>query len=263
MKVAIQMITIATTVSWVLLIVFAVTVVYSMKDIRINWGEPESTVTANEKLLLEFPIEIVNDGYYSLQNFNISTQIYDSQGSAMARGTTFLSSIGTGQNLNTTHQIMANLTDILQKHQDLMFNDRELQRTTIISMKTAELISFQTASNSTFSWGAPLYNLTIGPPRFTMEVGINNTNYYRATLPVSFENHALFNLSGTAQVNIFNYKDDLVASEETLFNVAKQSSYKSEIQLDIQTLNFTSKGHAEISFSGPFFSYGPLVIPYG
>lgn len=263
MKVAIQMITIATTVSWVLLIVFAVTVVYSMKDIRIDWGEPEATVMADGKLLLEFPIGIVNDGYYSLQDFNISTQMYDSQGAVMAQGTTFVPSIGTGDNLNTTHQIIANLTDILQKHQDLIFNDTELQTMTNVSMKTAELIWFQASSNSTFSWGAPLFNLTIAPPKIMTETGANNTAYYRTVLSVSFENHALFNLSGTAQVNIFNNKNDLITTEEASFNVAQQSSYQSEIQLDIQAVNFTSNGHVEISFWTPFFNYGPLVIPYG
>jgi hypothetical protein len=235
-----------------------------MKDVRIDWGKPESTVTSDGKLILEFPIGIVNGGYYSLQDFNISEEIYDSQGTAIAKGTTLVSSIGTNDNLNTTHQITANLTDTLQNHQDLIFNDRELQTMTIVSVKTAELISFQISSNSTFSWGAPLYNLTIAPPRFMTQMGINNTNYYRVILPISFENHALFNLSGTGKVSIFDNRDTLMTTEVTsLFNVTQQSSYKGEIQLDIQAVNFTSNGHFEISFSTPLFNYGPIVIPYG
>jgi hypothetical protein len=122
------MITVATSFLWVLLIIFSVSAIYSMKDIRLDIGKPQTTITLDNELLVNFPIGIVNNGYYNLGDFNISTEIQDTQNSMMARESTFISLIKRGETVNTTHQMRINITDMLQTHQNLIFNDTELQR---------------------------------------------------------------------------------------------------------------------------------------
>ncbi len=117
MKVPIRMISVATSFLWVLLIIFSVSAIYSMKDIRLDVGKPQTTITTDNELLLNFPIGIVNNGYYDLDDFNISTEMRDVQKSMMAQGFTFIPVIRRGETFNTTHQMGINLTDMLQNHQ--------------------------------------------------------------------------------------------------------------------------------------------------
>jgi len=149
MKVPIRMITVATSFFWIILIIFSVSAIYSMKDIRLDLGRPQITITPDNELVLSFPIGIVNNGYYNLDDLNISTEIQDVQNSTMAQGFTFIPVIEKAETLNTTHQMKINLTDTLQTHQYLIFNDTELQVPATVTMKAAELISLQVSSNLT------------------------------------------------------------------------------------------------------------------
>ena len=257
------MITVATSFLWVLLISFSVSAIYSLKDIRLDIGEPQATVTSDNELLVNFPIGIVNNGYYNLGDFNISTEIQDTQNSMMGRGFTFISLIKTGETVNTTLQTRTNITDVLQTHRNLIFNDTELQVNKTVSTKAAELISLQVSSNSTMPWGAPLYNLTIGTPRFTMQITPNSAIYYRVAIPVSFENHAFFDLNGTVQLSMYDNGNIPTGTVKTVLEAPQQSSYRAELELDIPVAGTTRNGHFEVLFSTPFFNLGPLVIPYG
>lgn len=257
------MITVATSFLWVLLIIFSVSAIYSLKDIRLDINKPQTTITSDNELLVNFPIGIVNNGYYNLGDFNISTEIQDTQNSMMARGFTFIPLIKTGETLNTTHQMRTNITGMLQTYQNLIINDTELQVNTTVSIKAAELISLQVSSNSTMHWGAPLYNLTIAPPKFTMQITPDSTNYYRVAIPVTFENHAFFDLNGTAELSMYNNRNIQIGTGKIVLEAPQQSSYRAELELDVPVVGITSDGHFEVLVSTPFFNYGPLVIPYG
>ena len=263
MKVPIRMITVATSFLWVLLIIFSVSAIYSMKDIRLDIGKPQTTITLDNELLVNFPIGIVNNGYYNLGDFNISTEIQDTQNSMMAREFTFISLIKTGETVNTTHQMRINITDMLQTHQNLIFNDTELQVNATVSIKAAELISLKVSSNSTMPWGAPLYNLTIATPKFTMQITPNSTNYYIVAIPVTFENHAFFDLNGTVQLSMYNNRNISTGTGIIVLEAPQQSSYQADLELDVPVAGTTRNGHFEVLISTPFFNYGPLVIPYG
>lgn len=263
MKVPIRMISVATSFLWVLLIIFSVSAIYSMKDIRLDLGKPETTITPANELLYNFPIGIVNNGYYDLDDFNISTEILDVQKSVMAQGFTFIPVIRKGEAFNTTHQMRINLTDMLQTHQDLIFNDTELQVNATVSMKAAELIPLQVSANLTMPWGAPLYNLTFGTPEFTVQIDPNSTNYYRVAIPITFDNHAFFDLTGTVQLNMYNNRNIPTGTGKIVLKALQHSSYQADIELDVPVAGTTKNGHLEVLFSISFFNYGPLVIPYG
>jgi hypothetical protein len=257
------MITVATSLLWVVLIIFSVSAIYSLKDIRLDIGRPQTTLAPQNELLVDFPIGIVNNGYYNLNDFNISMEIHDEQKTVMAQGFTFIPVIKKDETLNTTNRMRINLTDILQAHQNLIFNDTELQINDTVSMKTAGLISLKVSSNLTIPWGAPLYNLTFEKPRFTVQVAPNFTNYVRVTIPITFENHAFFDLAGTIHISIYDNKNIVTSTGSIFLNAPQQSSYHADLELDVPVTGTASNGYFEIFFSTPFFSYGPLVIPYG
>jgi len=263
MKVPIRMISVATSFFWVLLIVFSISVIYSMKDIRIGLGKPETTITPDNELLLNFPIGIVNNGYYSLSDFNISTEINDMRKSMMDPGFTFIPVIRRDETLNSTHQMRINLTDMLLTHQNLIFNDTELQVNATVRMKAAELISLQVSSNLTMPWGAPLYNVTFAEPRFTVQISPNSTGYYGVAIPITFENHAPFDLNGTVVLVMYNNKNIPTGTGRIALKAPQQSSYHTDLELNVPVADATRNGNFEVFFSTSFFNYGPLVIPYG
>jgi hypothetical protein len=263
MKVPIRMITVATSFFWIILIIFSVSAIYSMKDIRLYLGRPQITTTPDNELVLGFPIGIVNNGYYNLDDFNVSTEIQDVQNSTMAQGFTFIPVIERGQTVNNTLQMSINVTDMLQTRQNLIFNDTELQVNATVRMKAAELISLQVSSNITVPWGAPLYNLTFGTPKFTVQIAPNSTKYYRVDIPTTFENHASFDLNGTAQLNIYSNRNTLTGTGKIVIKAPQQSTYQADLELDVPVADTTTNGRFEVFFAALFFNCGPLVIPYG
>lgn len=263
MKVPIRMISVATSFFWVILIIFSVSAIYSIENIRLDLGKPQTTITPDNELLLSFPIGIVNNGYYNLDDFNISTEIQDMQNSTMAQNFTFIPVIETGKTLNTTHQISINLTNILQTRQNLIVNDTELQVDATVNMKAAELISLQVSSNLTMPWGAPLYNLTFATPKFTVQVDPNSTKYCRVDILTTFENHASFDLNGTVQLNMYDNRSILTGTAKIVLIAPQQSSYQADLRFDVPMADASTNGRFEVFFATSLFRYGPLVIPYG
>jgi len=263
MKIPIHMITVAASFIWVLLIIFSASAIYSLKDIHLDIGKPQTTIAPQNELLVEFPIGIVNNGYYNLNELNISIEIHDPQKTVLAQGYTFIPVIKKDETLNTTDRMTMNLADILQAHQNLILNDTELQINRTVNVKTAGLISLQVSSNLTMAWGAPLYNLTFEKPKFTIQVTPDSTNYVRVTIPTTFENHAFFDLTGTIRVSMYDNRNVVTSTESIVFNEPQQSSYHADLALDVPATGIASNGYFEILFSTPFFSYGPLVIQYG
>ena len=257
------MLTVATSFFWIVLIIFSITAIYSMKNMSLDIGNPQITITPDNEMVLTFPMEIVNNGYYNINDFNVSTEIQDMQNSTLAKGSTLIPIIEKGETLNTTHQMTINLTDTLQTYSYLVFNDTELRIPVTITMETAELISLQVSSNLTIPWGAPLYNLTFGTPEFTAQTGPNSTRFYGVSIPTAFENHAPFDLDGTIRLVIYNDRDILIWTTEIVLNARQQSIYQADLNLEVPATDVPANGRFEAFFETPFLNYGPLVIPYG
>jgi len=90
------MISIATTFFWIFLIVFLVSAVYSFKDVRFDFGEPQIGLTSDNKILFSLPITIDNKGYYNIGSFNVTTEILDRKGFMITRASTFIPVIEKG-----------------------------------------------------------------------------------------------------------------------------------------------------------------------
>jgi hypothetical protein len=243
--------------------IFSISAIYSMQNISFQLGSPQATTMQDNELVFTFPIRIVNNGLYDLNDLNISTEIQDAQNSIIAQGFTFLPVVDRAEALNMTHQIEVNLTDTLQTHQYLAFEDADLNVNTTVSMRTAELISLQVSSNITVPWGAPLYNLTFGTPMCSVQIDNNSMRFYRVTVPMAFENHASFDLNGTIQLDLLGNGSIPTVASKTFFDVPQQSAYQADLSLDVPASDFSANWRFEASFETSFVNYGPVVIPYG
>lgn len=259
MKIPIRMIGIATTVLWIFLIAFFVSAVYSVKDVRFNLGEPQMDMTSNNEILFSLPVTIDNKGYYNIGSFNVTTEIADEEGFTITRGSTFIPVIEKGREITTTHNMMIDVNDLLQNSQDYLFNDTELEIHETIGMKLAEVIPVQASTNLSMPWGAPLYNFTLGEIEYTTF----NLTHMRATIPISFENHAFFDLTGNIQIYMYNGTNILLGEGQTIIEAPQHASYQGYIELDVSIMGISESGYFEVYFLTPFFNFGPLVIPYG
>jgi hypothetical protein len=259
MKVPIRMLGIATTFFWIFLIGFFGSAVYSLRDVHFDFGDPSLSANANNEIVFSLPVTIENKGFYNIGLFNVTTEVLDKEGFVVTRGFTSIPVIRKGENVTATHNMTINVNDLLQSDQNYLFNDTELEIREGVSMKIAEEIPVQASTNISIPWGAPLYNFALGRPEYTAL----NLTHFQVTVPISFDNHALFDIAGNLQVRMRNDADLLVGDGQTTIQVSQHSSYNGYVEFYVRTADVTGTGRFEVYFLTPFFNYGPLVIPYG
>jgi len=251
------MISISTTFFWIFLIVFLVSAVYSVKDVQFDFGEPQIGLTSDNKILFSLPITIDNKGYYNIGCFNLTTEILDREGFMITRASTFIPVIEKDRQVMATHNVTIDIND-LQNSQDYLFNDTELEVRETVSIKLAEVIPVQASTNVSMPWGAPLYNFTLGKIEYA---GLNGT-HMTVTVPISFENHASFDLTGSIQMRMYNSTEILVSEGQTTIETPQNTQYYGHVELNVPAIGITENGYFEVYFLTPLFEFGPLVIPY-
>ena len=258
MRVSIRIISIATSAFWIFLIIFSASAIYSMKDFQVNLGQPQTSTTEDHELMFSFPVSVVNTGLYEIADLNISRSLLDEEGSAIAGTSIFIPMIAQGQTINVTQNVKLNITDLLQTHQNLLNNDTDLTTNTRLSMLAAGMIPVQASSNSSMQWGAPLYNLTLGTP----QLAIFNTTYFVATVPLSFENHAFFDLSGTVWLRAYSNSGELIGQDQISIQAAQHSSYDGNLEVYVPSAAGPIV-RLEIYFVTTFFNYEQEIAVHG
>jgi hypothetical protein len=253
------MIGIATTIFWIFLVIFCISAAYSAKDLSFDFKEPIVEVRSDNNLHFSMPITIMNRGFYDLGNFNITSTILASSGTMMTSGSTFVPTIPKGEAIPILHNMTLDLNNAMQNNQEYLFNDSSLMVVESVSMRIAEVIPIQASSNFTMPWGAPLYNFALGVPQYSLY----NSTHSVTTIPISFENHAVFPVTGTIQIRMFGRGHVLLASGLINVDTAPNTPYSGQLTMYVLTSNASSRGRFEVTFSTSVFDYGPMVIPYG
>lgn len=263
MNVPIRMLGIATLFFWVILIAFIASAAYSIKDLSFGLDEPQFTVASNHELLFSLPLYVDNRGYYSLKAFNITTVFSDVQGSEISRASTFAPVIPQGQNVTIFHNVTLSMDSLLEKDEQYLFNDSNLTASVTAGVNFAELVPAQLLTNINYSWGAPFYNFMLGQPSYDRF----NSTHDKATVKLSFENHAAFDLAGNIRIELYDSLGMLLGKNQTAFNAPQSSSYHDNLEfgvpLNIASSSATRSGHFNVFFSTSLFEYGLSVIPYG
>ena len=259
MRVPIRMIGLATTFFWIFLIAFFISAVYSVKDVHFDFGDPQIRLTSDNKLVFSLPVSITNRGFYDIDAFNMTTEVSDKEGFIITRGSTFIPVITKNDSVTVTHNMTADVNDLLGRDQNFLFNDTELRIYEAVGMRIADMIPIQASTNFSVPWGAPLYNFTLGE----VEYAAHNLTHFRAVIPISFENHAFFDVVGNIQTRMYNSADEVVGDGQTNIEAYHNSPYNGYVELYVSITGMTESGRFEVYFRTPFFNYGPLVIPYG
>jgi hypothetical protein len=253
------MIGIASTFFWIILLAFFASAAYSVKDLHLSIGEPMLSVASNGDLLVSVSLNIENEGYYDLGEFNLTTKVVDVNGSMLAEGCTFIPTVERGGKVAAFHNLTFNFNDLLEKGSYYIFNDANFSLAAIISMMIAEAIPVKASSNFSVLWGAPFCNFQLGEPTFEPF----NLTHLEIAVPINFENHAFFDVYGEINLRMYNSEGSFVGQGETSIDAPKGFFYNGFIVFYVQTAEITRKGFFEVYFSTSLFEYGPLVIPYG
>jgi hypothetical protein len=174
-----------------------------------------------------------------------------------------LAVIPQGKNTTILHNVTLSTDSMAQQLSQYLFEDSNFACAVTVGVNFAEVLPTTLAANVTFPWGAPFYNFRLGQP----QLGVANLSSITGKVPLTFDNHAAFDLAGNVRVRIYNAQDTLLAEAQTAINAPKQSSYEGELVFSVPATSAISpsslQGHFEVYFSTPMFEYGPLVIAYG
>jgi len=261
MKIAIRMLTIATIILWIIILFFSVTAVYSVMNVDIKLGEVQM-LPSSEGIIFSLPFSINNKGYYELADLNLTTRVTDPDGTMLDLSETIIPSIPQGTNVSSTHKIPIDLDTILSMDLvPLLLNDSSFNIEIFAGLNFARAVPVQLSTNVTMPWGAPFAYFSVG----TISVSPYNSTHSEASIPVSFENHAILDITGTLKMEFYNNLDELIASGMTAISVPSQQSYADRILVytrlqDISKL--TGSGNLHMIFETPMFTV-EWWEPYG
>jgi len=259
MDIPIKMIDFATAISWVFLITFFASAIYSIKDLRVDFGDLQEGMTPNGRISFSLPVNLTNNGYYNVGMFNLTTKVLDGNGSEITEGSTVLPAIRIGENLSILHNMTFDASLLLQPSREYLFNDTQLNTVESISMKLGGVIPVSASTNFSIPWGAPLYDLKLGDPLYHT---LNQTDV-QVTVPLSFDNHAFFDIVGEARIRMYNSANQLIGFGQIEVKVLQHSHYEGGVELRAEVSSNLWTGRFELEFQTSVFSFGPLVIPHG
>jgi len=258
MIIPIRMISIATTIFWLILIGFYASAVYSVKDIHFGFEDPQVGMASENNMLISLSINVDNKGYYNIGSFQTSTKIHDKEGFMITQGSTLIPVIEKGRQVTAFHNVTVNVSDLMQNNQEYLFNDAELKVHEIVGMELAEIIPVQASTNFSVPWGAPLYNFTLDEIKYEA----HNLTHTTANFSLSFENHAFFSLDGSIQIYLYSSTNVLISEGQTTIEASQQTPCQKCVELIVPTAGITEDGHVEVFLSTIFLKIGPLVFPF-
>jgi len=250
MKQAIRALGWAVYVVWLVILVFTVTVVYSAFQLGVNFGEVQTSASGGS-MILSLPFSIENNGFYEISDLNITTLIHGSNGAPLSNSTTVVGLISSGNKVDAMHNVSISLEEMATASLSrLLFYDTNLNVNMSLALNYAGVVPFKISTNFTIPWGAPLSNLTMGNP------------YFRGSslfVPIIFENHSFFNLTGTMRLELFDDLNQQVGLATTPMNVPSHGVFNENVEVSVS--GSPTVREARLYFDTSVFSYGPVVIP--
>ena len=263
MNVPIRMLGIATSIFWIMLIAFIALAAYSVKDLNFDFGEPQFATSPDGEFTLSLPLYIDNREYYSLKEFGLLTVFSDAEGEEISRDNTFVPVIPHGENVTILHNATLSMESLLEKGEQYLFNDNDLNVSITAGLNFAELLPAQISTNFTFPWGAPFYNFALGEP----SCGQFDSTQVAVTVPMSFENHAVFDVASNIRIELYDRANALLGESQTIVYIPQHSTYERNVEFRVplspSSASAAQNGHFNVYFNIGLADYGPLVIPYG
>ncbi len=245
-------------IAMMLVAIFLATAMYSMFNTFMARGvgfEGGQTYASNGVLVLPLRFFINNTGYYDISEVSFITYVRDYGGTLVSTSITPIELVARGNATEGIHNRFISLADVVTTNLTYLTQDSELKMDMSIGFRYAYAFYFQmTIPNmSRISWGAPLYNLSIGEALYHF-----NGTHHLLDLPFSFENHSsFFNATGIMQFKVYSSQEEYLGSGATHVSAPTGSRYKDRIKVVVS--KETDTGYVHIYFEG----FGPVVKPYG
>jgi len=253
MKIAIRMLGIATIILWLVILFFSVTAVYSVMNLGVNLGEVQM-LPSSKGITFSLPFSIDNNGYYEIADLNLTTCVTDPDGTLIDLTETFVQSIPRDTTVNATHTIPLDLDSIMSMdYLPFLFEDSEFNVEIFVGLNFAQAVPVQLSTNATIPWGAPLADFSVG----SVSVSPLDSTHAEASMPLSFENHAILDLTGTLTLELYNDSQNMITSGETVIRVPSHQSYSDRIVMytSLQDASkVTSSGKVHVIFETPMFT---------
>ena len=253
MKIATTMLTIGSIILWVVILFFSVTAVYSAMNVGVNIGEAQMLPTSSG-IKFSLPFSIYNNGYYEIADLNLTTRVTEADGAVLDLTGTFIDSIPPDETVNAFHTIAIDLEDIMSMdYLALMLNDSNFTVEIFTDLSFARAIPVQLSTNVSLPWGAPFADFSVGE----LSVSPHNSSYIEAAIPVSFENHAIIDITGTLKMEVYSNSEERIASGVTDINVTSYQSFRDNILLYARPLDATKlagSGRVHVVFETSLFT---------
>jgi hypothetical protein len=254
MRQAIRALGWASIIFWIFLLFFTITSAYSVFLIAqgLRFGEPTTSVQGGT-LTVSLPFLFGDTGLYDITDFNITTLIKDSNGFNISKSSTFVPLIPRASSNYTVEHNMSLTPDQITRRNlaYLLFNDTDLTVDAFLKLNFARAIPIELGTNISMPWGAPLYGLAIDSVSVTM---LSPTSF-RAIVPLSYENHAFFDLDGTVELQLIDN-----AGNELGTGTADLLPRGGQIPFSIIVSNPQRIARARLFFNTSYFDYGPYDI---
>jgi hypothetical protein len=254
MNITIRMLSIATIILWLVILFFSVTAVYSVMNLGVNLGEIQM-LPSTSGITFSLPFSIDNNGYYEIADLNLTTRVTDFNETLIDQTETFVQSIPQGTTVNATHTIPIDLDSIMSlDYELLLFEDSEFNVEIIVGLNFARAVPVQLSTNASIPWGAPLADFSVG----SISVTSLNLSHAEASVPISFENHAILDLSGILKLELYNDSQSKITSGETIIVAPSQQSYNDKIimYMSLQDASrVTDIGKIHAIFENPMFTF--------
>ena len=251
------------TISTILLFTFLLTAGYSLfqtitTDHGIEFGDFQMS-TSNDALVLSAPVSVNNTGYYDVSEFKITTELKTINGTTLVANSVVIEEIKRGRAESASLNLSLSLQDLLSNMTYLLYNDTEFKIDFSMGFGYAHALGFRMEMmNTSMPWGAPLYGLNI------TEIGtpIFNGAHLLIEITLVLENHSLFDVHGTLNLEAFNETDEYIGYGRSLINVPSNTRLSEPIEVAIaieNPLNYTGKGTIKVEFEHSFIEY-PLEL---
>jgi hypothetical protein len=138
-------------------------------------------------------------------------------------------------------------------HLTLMLNDCNFTVEILAGLNFAGAVPVQLSTNVSLPWGAPFADFQVGE----LSVSQHNSSHIEAEIPVSFENHAIIDITGTLKMEVYSSSNQRIASGVTNINVAPYQSFGDSLRLYARPQDATKLvdgGRLHILFETPLFT---------
>ena len=253
MKITIRMLRIATLLLWIVIIFFSITAVYSVMNLKVTIGDV-NMLPSSRGINFSLPFSIINDGYYEITDLNITTRVTDTAGTLIDLTKTIIPSIPKNTSVDSSHTIEIEIDNILSiDHLNLLLNDSEFDVEIFAGLNFAGAVPVQLSLNTTIPWGAPFAQFTLGE----INISPHNNTHVQATIPVSFENHAVLDTYGTLKLEVYDGSQNIISAGVTSISVPSEQIFSDSISLFVTQENALKLSNTEsyhIIFETPMFS---------